>query len=139
MKIMKWIAGILVAYVLFVVAFEAGYLGMMQPSFADRGIPMLRLTTMDDDGSPRPRMLARMQKDGAIYVSAHHWPRGWYNAALANPDVQVEIDGVTERYTAVAVEDAEHTAVSERFPLPFLVRFLMGFPPERDILRLDPA
>ncbi len=138
MKVLKWLAGIFIAYVLFVIAFEAGYLGMMQPSFADNGIPMVRLTTTDDAGNPQPRMLARLETDGAIYVSAHHWPRGWYGAALNRPEVQAEIDGLTAPYTAVAVEGAEHAAVSERFPLPFAVRFLMGFPPERDILRLDP-
>ena len=32
----------------------------------------------------------------------------------------------------------EFEAVAEAFPLPFVVRFLMGFPPQRNILRLDP-
>lgn len=138
MRVLKWLAGMVLVYVLFVIAFEAGYLGMMQPSFADNGIPMLRLTTTNDRGESRERMLARMETEEAIYVSAHHWPRGWYHAAVAQPDVRVEIDGTSERYRAVPVTGAEHERVSARFPLPFAVRFLMGFPPSRDILRLDP-
>ncbi len=42
-------------------------------------------------------------------------------------------------YVAVPVEGAEFVRVDEAIPLGFGVRFLMGFPPERDILRLDPV
>ena len=100
---------------------------------------MLVVTTTDEAGEPGPRRLARIEADGKLYASAHHWPRGWYREALKNPQVRVEIDGVTADYIAVPVEGEEFQNVATQFPLPFMVRFLMGFPPERDILRFDPA
>ena len=45
-------------------------------------IPMLVITTTDDSGEPRTRRPARLDSDGRIYVSAHHWPRAWYRRAL---------------------------------------------------------
>ncbi len=32
--------------------------------------------------------------DGKLYASAHHWPRGWYDNAVANPEIMVERDNV---------------------------------------------
>ena len=55
----------------------------------------------------RERRLARLETDGKVYVSAHHWPRGWHSRALENPDVRVEIDGVVADYLAVPVDGAE--------------------------------
>ncbi|MCB1685479.1 MAG: nitroreductase/quinone reductase family protein [Pseudomonadales bacterium] len=139
MKLLKWLGGILAVYVVFVVVFEAGYLGTMQPSFEEGGIPMLVLTTTDDSGKPLDRMLASFETDGRLYVSAHHWTRGWYERALKNPQVRVNIGGVAGDYTAVHVGGEEFERVAATHPLPLVVRFLMGFPPLRDILRLDPA
>jgi hypothetical protein len=53
--------------------------------------------------------------------------------------VRVEIDGVVADYIAVAVEGEEFERVAAEHPLPLRFLFLMGFPPPRDILRLDPA
>ena len=33
----------------------------------------------------------------------------------------------------------ERLGSAHAFPLPFVARFLFGFPPQRNILRLDPA
>lgn len=140
MKILSITVGVIaLAYVLFVVWFEAIYLGYYQPSFEDAGIPMLVLETTDESGATRERMLARLTVDDHIYVSAHHWPRGWYKEALENPNVRVEVDGATRDYVAVPVTGAEFERVDEAVPLGFRVRLFMGFPPERDILRLDPV
>jgi hypothetical protein len=140
MKVLKWLGVPVGIYVVFVLLFEFVYLGYMQPSFEESGIPMLDITTTNDDGESRVRKLARFEsKNGSIYVSAHHWPRGWYKELLANPAVVVEIDGVAAEYRAVTVDGEEFERVAEEFPLGFVVRFLMGFPPERDIARLDPA
>ncbi len=138
MKALKWLGTIAGIYLVFVLLFEFVYLGVMQPSFEDQGIPMVVITTTDSAGEPRERMLAVFKTDDQLYLSAHHWPRGWYHEAMAHPEVQVELDGVKGDYLAVAVEGEEFDRVSERFPLGFVVNFLMGFPPERDILRLDP-
>lgn len=135
-KVLLFVAGL---YASFVIAFEAIYLGHYQPSFEDSGIPMLVLTTTGESGEPHHRMLARLKTDGKLYVSAHHWPRGWYHHAVEHPDVAVSVDEVRENYRAVPIEGEEFERVAARFPIPLRARFLMGFPPPRDILRLDPV
>ena len=137
MKALKWLGIVAAFYVSFVVVFETGYLGIYQPSFEDSGIPMLVLTTTDDSGKSRDRMLARMETDGKLYVSAHHWPRGWYKRALKNPNVRIKIHDMVSDYIAVPVDGEEFERVAKDHPLPLPVRFLMGFPPPREILRLD--
>jgi hypothetical protein len=100
---------------------------------------MLVITTTDESGVARERRLARLETDGRVYVSAHHWPRGWYGRAVENPNVRVEMDGAVADYLAVPVDGEEFEQVATEHPLPLPMRFLMGFPPPRDILRLDPA
>lgn len=140
LKIIGWSVGVLLGlYVLFVVLFEAVFLGHYQPTLESTGIPMLVITTTDAGGESDSRRLARLEIDGRIYVSAHHWPRGWYHRAVANPSVMVEIEGVEAPYTAIVVEGEEFDKVATRVPLGFVVRLMMGFPPERDIMRLDPV
>jgi len=139
-KLLKWTGGIVGLYVVFVVIFESVYLGYLQPSFEEGGIPMLDIVTTDDGGNLNKRRLARFQSSsGPMYVSAHHWTRGWYHELVANPKVRIEIDGMIANYVAVVVTGDEFDRIAAEFPLPFLVRFLMGFPPERDIVRLDPV
>ena len=102
MKALKWLGAVFGIYVVFVLLFEFVYLGYLQPSFEENGIPMLDITTTDADGETRVRKLAKFQsQNGNIYVSAHHWPRGWFNELAAHPEVIVEIDGVSADYTAV--------------------------------------
>ena len=101
---------------------------------------MLDITTTDAAGNRTKRRLAWFEStEGHVYVSAHHWTRGWYHELAAKPEVSVEIDGVTADYTAAIVTGSEFGRVAAEYPLPFVARFLMGFPPERDIVRLDPA
>ena len=139
MKVLKWVGVVLVAYVGLVFAFEVLFLGWYQPKLERMSIPMLVITTTDDSGESRTRRLARLETDGRIYVSAHHWPRAWYRRAVENPNVLVEIDGVESDFVAVPVEGEEFERVAAEFPLPLPIRFMMGFPPPREILRLDPA
>ena len=138
MKVLKWVGVIFAVYVAFVVAFETLFLGLYQPELGNTGLPMLVITTTDDSGVSRDRRLARFETDGQVYVSAHHWPRGWHRQALANPNVRAEIDGVVADYLAVPVEGEEFERVSTEHPLPLRFLVVMGFPPEREILRLDP-
>ena len=138
MKALKWIAGFLGFYVLFVMVFEIGYLGYTQPSFEDSGITMLVLTTQTASGDTKDTMLARVELGGKIYVSAHHWSRGWHSNALENPRVAVTIDGERTEHLAVPVAGEEFESVVQAMPLRLPVRFLMGFPLlPREILRLD--
>ena len=154
MKVFKWLGIVAVVYVIFVLLFESVFLGMYQPSFEDPegcsnadgqktlrrdcGIPMIVITTTDDKGESNNTMVARFITDGKIYVSAHHWTRGWYKAARNNPNVSGEIQGNIEDYIAVPVEGEEFERVAAEHPLPLPARFVMGFPPPRQILRLDP-
>ena len=138
MKALKWMCGVLGFYVLFVMGFEIGYLGFTQPSFEEFGIPMLVLTTQTTSGDTKDTMLARVDLDGKIYVSAHHWSRGWHSNALENPRVAVTIDGEKTEHLAVPVAGEEFESVVQAMPLRLPVRFLMGFPLlPREILRLD--
>ena len=139
MKVLKWVGVVVAVYAGFVVAFETLYLGWYQPKFESTGIPMLVITTTDDSGVSRARRLARLETDGKLYVSAHHWPRAWYSRAIENPNVRVEIDGVAADYVAIPVEGEQFERVAAEHPIPLPIRFLMGFPPPREILRLDPT
>ncbi len=139
MKVLKWVGVVVAVYAGFVVALETLYLGWYQPKFESSGIPMLVITTTDDSGVSRERRLARLETEGKVYVSAHHWPRGWYSRAIENPNVRVEIDGAVADYVAVPVKREEFERVAAEHPVPLPIRFLMGFPPPREILRLDPT
>ena len=136
MKIVKWILITVMAYVGLVILVET-WLGVFQPTLARTGFPMLVITTTDPPGGSRDRRLARWETGGGLYVSAHHWPRSWYRQALENPKVQVTIDGVAGDYIAVPVEGEEYAQVVAEWPIPFRMRFVMGFAP-RNVLRLDP-
>ena len=75
MRVLKWVGIIFAVYVVFVLAFEALFLGMYQPKLTRTGIPMLVLTTTDASGVAHNQRLARFEADGKLYVSAHHWTR----------------------------------------------------------------
>jgi uncharacterized pyridoxamine 5'-phosphate oxidase family protein len=101
---------------------------------------MLDITAMDESGNPQTRRLAWHESaEGKIYISAHHWTRGWYHNLRENPDVRADIRGKSAEYRAAIVTGEEFDQVAENYPLPFPVRFLMGFPPARGIVRLDPV
>ncbi len=138
-RLLKWIGGAVVVYLVFVSIFESVYLGYLQPSFEESGIPMLDIVTTDEAGQASERRLARLDSSsGPMYVSAHHWTRGWYHELVAHPEVRVEVDGKSADYLAVVVTGEEFDRIAAEFPIPLPMRFLMGFPPERDIVRLDP-
>jgi len=133
MKIVKILAILAAVYVLIVVAFES-LLGYLQPA----GANSLVITTTDADGNKNDRVLSRIDLNGHLYVAANHWPRAWYKAALANPEVQITIDGEKADYVAVPVSDEEHARVDEARRLGIVIRLLTGFPP-RYFVRLDPV
>ncbi len=132
MKILK-ILGILIAvYVGIVVIFES-LLGYFQPMEETS----LVITITEPDGTQRDRVLTAIENDGELYVAANHWPRAWYRAVKANPDVTVTLRGETSARRAVEVTPEEHRLLdTEVQPLPFLIRFLTGFPP-RYFVRLE--
>ena len=132
-KLAKILIGVLVGYVGLIVAFES-LMGILQPKQGD----VLTITTTGSDGVAHDRVLARLDDNGRLFVSANHWPRAWYREARANPDVQVKIDGVRGEYRAVSIEEAsENERLDTAFAHPLAFRIITGFPP-RYFLRLDP-
>lgn len=132
MKFVKIVAIGCLIYVGIVIAFES-LIGYFQPA----GQTTLVITTRDQAGTENDRVLSRLESDGKLYVAANHWPRGWYNQALENPQVQVTMDDETRVYLAVPVTGQEHDRVDSENSLGPLVRILTGFPP-RYLIRLDP-
>jgi formylmethanofuran dehydrogenase subunit E-like metal-binding protein len=132
MKLVKIVVIAAFVYVGIVVAFES-LIGVLQPA----NEATLVITTIDADGAPHDRVVSRLSSAGKLYVAANHWPRAWYERALANPDVQATIDGTKADYRAVPVTGAEHEQVDAENGLPFVFRVVTGFPP-RYFLRLDP-
>ena len=138
MKLLKVVGYLFVGYVSLVFLFEAVFLGIFQPTIESERLKNLVMTTTDSAGHPDPRRITYVMVDQSIYVSAHHWPRAWYHQAIKDPNIVVELNDFKSDYLAVPIAGREFEAVAEAFPLPFVVRFLMGFPPQRNILRLDP-
>jgi hypothetical protein len=132
MKVLKIVAIAILVYVGVVAAFES-LLGLLQPTSGST----LVLTTFDEGGDPHDRVVSRLESDGHLYVAANHWPRAWYRRALANPEVQVTLDGETRDVRAVPVTGAERDRVDRANPLGVLFRIVTGFPPRR-FVRLEP-
>jgi hypothetical protein len=133
MKALEILAIALAVYVGIVAAFES-LIGVLQPQAG----ATLVITTFDAEGAAHDRVVSRLESDGQLYVAANHWPRAWYRRALANPQVQVKMDGAKGDYRALPVSDEEREWVNGANPLPFFFRILTGFPP-RHFLRLEPS
>ena len=69
MKAMKLITILFLVYVGIVILFES-LLGYFQPTSQTT----LVITTTDKDGVANDRVLARLDSNGQLYVSANHWP-----------------------------------------------------------------
>lgn len=132
MIIKKIAIGLIIAYASVVILFES-LLGFYQP----QSEATLTITTTNNAGEQKDRVLSRIVANERLYVAANHWPRAWYRQTLANPEVIVTLDGERNTYKAVAVEGNEHDQVDSSSPLPFTFRLLTGFPP-RYFIRLDP-
>jgi hypothetical protein len=133
MRIAKIVAIVLVVYVGIVVLFESS-IGYLQPQSGGT----LVITTFDEKGAPHDRVVSKLESDGKLYVAVNHWPRAWYKRTLANPDVQIAIDGSEKgNYKAVPISGAEYDKVNGEHSLPFFFRIITGFP-KRLLLRLDP-
>jgi hypothetical protein len=132
MKVLKWIAIVVVVYAGIVVLFES-LLGYFQPMPENT----LVITTFDESGEGSNRVLAHLQVDETTYVAVNHWPRAWYRKALANPKVEITVGDETSAYTAIEVSGEEYDRVNNAHSLGLGFRILTGFPP-RYILRMDP-
>lgn len=133
MKIVKIVGIVLAVYVGIVVIFES-LLGYYQPQQGNT----LIITTTDADGNRNDRVLSAIDDEGTLYVAANHWPRSWFNDVKQNPQVTITRNGESAEYMAVPVSDEEHERLhTEVQPIPFHIRFLMGFAP-RYFVRLEP-
>lgn len=136
-KYLKIALILLGVYVGIVVIFES-LLGYYQPRSDDN----LVITVTEDDGSKTQKVLSLFQSDGELYLAANHWPRAWFRQVQKNPNVHIEFAGEREaqtgHYTAIPVSGADHDRVLEDNRIPFVGRFLMGFPP-REFVRIEPT
>ena len=133
MKILKIIGILLGIYVGIVVLFES-LLGYFQPEQGNT----LVITTTDSGGNQNDRVLSAIDDGDTLYVAVNHWPRSWYGDVKENPQVTISRNGESAPYVAVPVTDEVHQRLhTEVQPIPFAMRFLMGFAP-RYFVRLDP-
>ena len=131
MRSFKIIGIALIAYLGIVVLFESA-LGYFQP----QGDDTLMLSVKGDNGTSL-RVLSRIEVDDQLYVAVNHWPRGWFNKVLKNPDVKVTIGGETADYRAVKVTAGDESArIDSAKPRSFIFLLLTGFPP-RQFVRLE--
>jgi len=139
MRAIKLLAILLGAYLAIVVAFES-LVGIMGRRQAARGVQpgesWLVITTSDARGST-DTVVAGVESGGQLYVAANHWIHGWYDRAIANPDVEITRAGERLAYRAVPVTGEERDHIARDYRLPWAIRVLTGFPP-RSFLRLDP-
>jgi len=140
MRVVKLIAIALGIYLALVVAFES-LVGVMGARHANRGVQpgesWLVIKTTDADGNTNDTVVAGVESGGQLYVAANHWPRGWYNQAVKNPDVEITRGGEKTARRAVPVAGEERVRIARDYTMPWALRFLTGFPP-RSFLRLDP-
>ena len=132
-KIAKILLIVIVLYLLQIVLFES-LLGFYQP---EQGNTML-ITTFEEDGEAHDRVVARLDREGEIFVAVNHWPRARARRLQRNPDIQMTYEGVTGDYTAVVLTGAAHEQGKIDFSVPFIFKFMTGFPP-RYFVRLDPS
>ena len=123
---------VLAIYIGIVVIFES-WLGYSQP----QGEGMVIINTTSDEGATSRRVVSLLNSNDSLYIARNHWPKRWYDQALANPEISVESADMTNNYLAVPVTGDEYNRVDSDNPLPTFFRFLTGFPP-RYFIRLDP-
>ncbi len=132
MKLFKILLIPIVAYAGLVALFET-WLGIAQPA----NEATITITTTNGQGVAKRRVLTRVERNGRLYVSANHWPRGWYRDAIRHPRVTVDVDGEVGSYRAVKIEGAEAARINAEQPHSIGFRILTGFPPRR-FVRLEP-
>jgi len=132
MKFVKIIAVLLLVYVGVVTAFES-LLGYFQPQAGNT----IMITTIDDAGTAKDRVVSRLDSNGQLYVAANHWPRAWYRQVLRNPQVEVTLEAKRAPYTAVPATPEEYARLQAEHPQSLTFKALTGFAPRR-FVRLEP-
>lgn len=101
MRVIRILAIVLGVWVLLGLAADL-LIGLFQPQ--SDGTVVVR--TFDDTGT-HETVVSLRNDDGQLWVESGHWFRGWYNRAVANPEVELVRDGTVERYIAVPVNTPE--------------------------------
>ena len=140
MKAIKRTAIVAGVYVALVIAFEvfAVYMGHQDAQDGVAPDDQWILLSTSDGQKTHDTVVAGVEVDGQLYVAANHWPRQWLRRAEKNSDIKVTRAGVTLSHRAIQVLGAERDRVLREYSLPWILRFLTGFPP-REFLRLDPV
>ena len=84
---------VLAIYIGIVVIFES-WLGYSQP----QGEGMVIINTTSDEGATSGRVVSLLNSNDNLYIARNHWPKRWYDQALANPEISIESAGTTNNY-----------------------------------------
>lgn len=102
MKALRVLAIILGAYVVLGLGIDAA-IGRFQPQSGNTAV----LRTFDAQGEAKDTVLGLLDDNGQLWVESGHWFRGWYQRALANPEVELVRGSDVGAYRAVPVNTPE--------------------------------
>jgi hypothetical protein len=83
----------------FLVALVVGFFVLMGVA-SEMGGEVVKLTTNDAQGAQRTTSLWVVDDGGVPYLRAGNSESGWYERLVADPNIEVERDGVVTRYLA---------------------------------------
>jgi hypothetical protein len=92
---------------LFLVALAVGFVAAVALA-SELGGELVSLTTNDASGGQRSTSLWVVDSDGFAYLRSGNQDSGWYERVVADPNVEVERDGRSRRYTAQPAADRTH-------------------------------
>lgn len=104
-KPVLWLVGAVTAFVLLALLFD-GVVALTQPEFEPGGRSGV-IHTYDDEGNEYRDRLAVLDDGGALWVQSGHHFRGWYDRAVAHPEVLLDRGDGPVPYTAVPIDTPE--------------------------------
>ena len=102
MKAMRIVAVIFAVYVGLGLSLDAA-IGFFQPEMGSTVV----LRSFDTDGNSQDTVLSLLDDDGQLWVESGHWFRGWYDRVVANPEIELVLNGETLAYRAVPLDTPE--------------------------------
>jgi len=98
----------------------------------------VRITTYDREGGEYTRVVALFEDGEEYFVASNHWFRRWYDRAIEQGMVALQLDGGIRKYEALEVSDSqEHQRKHEASFLGYIFWATTGFAPRKFIkLRL---
>ena len=86
-------------FIVFLVALAAGFFVLMGVA-SEMGGEVVEVTTTDAQGAQRTTSLWVVDDGGVPYLRSGNSENDWYQRLVADPNVEVERDGVVTRYVA---------------------------------------